>query len=52
MRAAAGLSDGLFDTRASRETGSEALHRQKIGGRTPLSLRPTTGGRQVPDGGV
>lgn len=33
MRAAAEISDKLFDTRASSETGNEALDRQKTGSR-------------------
>lgn len=40
MRAAAEISDKLFDTRASSETGNEALDRQKrLEAELPLTLK-------------
>ena len=51
MRAAAEISDKLFDTRASSETGNEALDKQKTGS-TIAPYPKNQLQKEVPDQGV
>jgi len=52
LRAAAGLNDRLFDTEPPMKPEVRLFTDKRLEAEPPLSLRPTTEGRQVPDGVV